>query len=74
MLPCSAVLVVVTIVHRFVAAPVVHVFSSWLPDASMLVALEVCRPVELAVSLERASLTFIRLGLLLHTFQYDPTL
>ena len=67
-------LVVITIVHRFVAAPVAHVLSSWLPDASMLVAQEVSCPVELAVSVERASLTFIRLGLLLHTFQYDPTL
>lgn len=67
-------LVVITIVHRFVAALVAHVCSSWLPDASMLVALEVCRPVELAISLEQASLTFIRLGRLLHTFQYDPTL
>ena len=74
MLPFSAVLVVIAIVQCSIVALAASILSSRFADASMLVAQEVSCPVELAISLERAWLTFIRLGLLLHTFQYDATL
>ena len=74
MLPCSTVLVEVTIIPGRILTLVARVLSSRFADPSVLHTRQVCCPVKLAVSLERASSTAICVGLLLHTFPYTPFL
>ena len=64
---CSTMFVEVAIVHCRIVTLVATVSSLRFTDTSMFQTRQVCCPVKLAVSVERAPLARIHLSLVLHT-------